>query len=164
MDLFHKGIRPAVNVGKSVSRVGGSAQIKAMKKVAGTIKLELAQFRELEAFAAFASDLDKASQAQLARGRRLVEALKQPQYQPYRVEQQVALFFVATKGYLDEVAEEDVQNYEKEFLEFIEQKHRSVYDLILKHKSLKDEVVSQLKSAAQEFQAIFTPSAERSTQ
>ncbi len=108
-DLFYKGIRPAISVGKSVSRVGGAAQIKAMKSVAGTIKLELAQFRALEAFAAFASDLDKASQQQLARGRRLVEVLKQGQYSPFKVEDQVAMIYAATNGYVDSIPEKDVK-------------------------------------------------------
>src|SRR5277367_2378025 len=121
--LFYKGIRPAVDVGKSVSRVGGNAQIKAMKQVAGTLKLELAQFRELEAFAAFASDLDKATQAQLARGRRLVEILKQPQYTPYTVERQVAMIWAATNGFLDSIGESDVQRFEKELMEFLNTKY-----------------------------------------
>src|SRR5262249_38729418 len=111
--LFYKGIRPAVDVGKSVSRVGGNAQIKAMKQVAGTLKLELAQFRELEAFAAFASDLDKATQNQLARGRRLVEMLKQGQYSPYSVDKQVVMIWAATNGYVDALPEVDVKRYEK---------------------------------------------------
>jgi F-type H+-transporting ATPase subunit alpha len=159
-DLFHKGIRPAVNVGKSVSRVGGAAQIKAMKQVAGTLKLELAQFRELEAFSAFASDLDKASQATLARGRRLVEVLKQPQYSPQKVEDQVCLFFLSTNGYLDEVEEADVKRFETEFLEFMGQKHQSTKNKILEIKALKDEVKNPLKEACEEFKAIFKASSE----
>lgn len=154
-DLFHKGIRPAVNVGKSVSRVGGAAQVKAMKQVAGTLKLELAQFRELEAFAAFASDLDKASQAQLARGRRLVEVLKQPQYKPYKVETQVAIFWMATNGYLDSIPEWDVKRFEHEFTEFLQQKYKKVYDMLIEHKALKDEVKAALKEASEEFKAVF---------
>jgi F-type H+-transporting ATPase subunit alpha len=157
-DLFYKGIRPAVNVGKSVSRVGGAAQIKAMKQVAGTLKLELAQFRELEAFSAFASDLDKASQAQLARGRRLVEVLKQPQYTPFRVEDQVALFFMATQGYLDKVHEADVKRFEKEFMQFMAQKYPNVKKMIGEHKALKDDVKSALKEVCEEFKAIFKAS------
>lgn len=157
-DLFHKGIRPAVNVGKSVSRVGGAAQIKAMKQVAGTLKLELAQFRELEAFSAFASDLDKATQAQLARGRRLVETLKQPQYSPYVVQNQVALLFAATHGYLDAIPEGDVQRYEKEFMEFLEQKYKNVLEMIVEVKALKDEVKAALKEALDEFAAVFKSS------
>ncbi len=157
-DLFYKGIRPAVNVGKSVSRVGGAAQIKAMKQVAGTLKLELAQFRELEAFAAFASDLDKASRAQLARGRRLIEVLKQAQYRPYRVEFQVALFWMATNGYLDGVAETDCGRYELEFTEFLSQKYKKLVDLLTEHKALKDEIKSLMREACEEFKAVFSAS------
>lgn len=154
-DLFFKGIRPAVNVGKSVSRVGGAAQIKAMKQVAGSLKLELAQFRELEAFAAFASDLDKASQAQLARGRRLVEILKQPQYRPYKVENQVVLFWMAINGYLDSVPEWDIKRFETEFMEFVQQKYRKLLDLILEQQAIKDDTKALLKEASEEFKAIF---------
>ncbi|MCH2532976.1 MAG: F0F1 ATP synthase subunit alpha [Bdellovibrionales bacterium] len=156
-DLFHKGIRPAVNVGKSVSRVGGAAQIKAMKQVAGTLKLELAQFRELEAFSAFASDLDKATQNQLARGRRLVEVLKQPQYAPYGVAEQVCIIYAATNGYLDVVPEADVKRYEKELVEFLTTKHKNVLDLIREQKKLNDDVKSALVTALDEFKAIFKP-------
>lgn len=159
-DLFYKGIRPAVDVGKSVSRVGGAAQIKAMKQVAGSLKLELAQFRELEAFSAFASDLDAATQAQLARGRRLVEILKQPQYSPYRVESQVVLIFAATNGYLDQYPEADVQRYEKEFMEYVGQKHKSVLTKITEDKAVKDETKAALKQALDEFKAIFKSSQE----
>ena len=117
-DLFYKGVRPAVSVGKSVSRVGGSAQIKAIRQVAGSLKLELAQFRGLEAFSAFASDLDKASRDQLARGRRLVEVLKQGVGEPQVVEEQTALLFSAGKGFLDSVDESQIRKYEKELREF----------------------------------------------
>ena len=119
-DLFHQGVRPAINVGNSVSRVGGSAQIKAMRQVAGSLRLDLAQYRELAAFAQFGSDLDKATQAQLNRGRRLVEILKQPQYQPLAVEKQVAIIYAATKGFIDDVPIEDVQRYEQELYRFLE--------------------------------------------
>lgn len=156
-DLFYKGIRPAVSVGKSVSRVGGSAQIKAMKQVAGTLKLELAQFRELEAFAAFASDLDAATQAQLARGRRLVEILKQPQYAPYNVEKQIVLIYAATNGYLDIISEYDVKRYEEELMDFLSTKHKKTLDLVIEKKALKDEVVSALKESLEEFKAVFKP-------
>ncbi len=159
-DLFYKGIRPAVDVGKSVSRVGGAAQIKAMKQVAGTLKLELAQFRELEAFSAFASDLDAATQAQLARGRRLVEVLKQPQYSPYRVENQVVVIFAATNGYLDGYPEADVKRYDKEVLEFLSQKHQAVLAKITQDKTIKDETKAQLKKALDEFKAVFRSSSE----
>ena len=118
-DLFNQGVRPAINVGVSVSRVGGAAQIKAMKEVAGSLRLELSQYRELEAFAAFASDLDPTSKAQLERGARLVELLKQPQYSPLSVEEQVVAIFLGTKGHLDSVPVEDVQRFETEFLEHV---------------------------------------------
>src|SRR4026209_1798009 len=119
-DLFHQGVRPAINVGNSVSRVGGSAQIKAMRQVAGTLRLDLAQYRELAAFAQFGSDLDKATQQQLSRGRRLVEVLKQPQYQPLAVEKQVAIVYAATKGFLDQVPIEDVRRYEEDLYRHLE--------------------------------------------
>ena len=157
-DLFNKGIRPAVNVGKSVSRVGGAAQIKAMKQVAGTLKLSLAQFRELEAFSAFASDLDKATQNQLARGRTLVETLKQPQYSPLKVEEQIALIFAGTNGYLDEIPESDVIRYESEFLEFMRSKHRQLLEQIRDVKALKDEIKNPLIKALEEFNTIFKKS------
>src|SRR5574341_1045731 len=122
-DLFHQGVRPAINVGNSVSRVGGSAQIRAMRQVAGSLRLDLAQYRELAAFAQFGSDLDKATQAQLNRGRRLVEILKQPQYQPLAVEKQVAIIYAATKGFLDAVAIEDVRRYEEDLYRCLESRH-----------------------------------------
>lgn len=159
-DLFYKGIRPAVDVGKSVSRVGGAAQIKAMKQVAGSLKLELAQFRELEAFSAFASDLDAATQAQLGRGRRLVEILKQPQYTPYRVERQVVLIFAATNGYLDKYPETDAQRFEKEFMDFIGQKYKTVLTKISEDKAVKDDTKALLKQALDEFKAVFKSSNE----
>lgn len=155
--LFYKGIRPAVDVGKSVSRVGGAAQIKAMKQVAGTLKLELAQFRELEAFSAFASDLDKATQNQLARGRRLIEVLKQPQYSPYRVEQQVLLIFAATNGYLDVIPEGDVRRYEKELVEFLDQKHSKLLEQVRTEKAISDGIKTTLKAALEDFKSIFRP-------
>lgn len=156
-DLFYKGIRPALNVGKSVSRVGGAAQIKAMKKVAGPVKLELAQFRALEAFAAFASDLDKASQRQLARGQRLVEILKQPQYKPLRVEEQIVIIYAATNGYLDEYPVEQVRNYETGLLEFMRQKHKGLLTTIAEKKALSDDIVADLKDALGEYKAVFEP-------
>lgn len=154
-DLFYKGIRPAIDVGKSVSRVGGAAQIKAMKQVAGSMKLELAQFRALEAFAAFASDLDKASQQQLARGRRLVEILKQGQYQPARVEEQVAVIWGATHGYVDHIPERDVKRWEKEMLEFLKTKYSHILKNIDEKKAITDDIKAALKSALDEFKAIF---------
>ena len=154
-DLFYKGIRPAVDVGKSVSRVGGAAQIKAMKQVAGTLKLELAQFRELEAFAAFASDLDPATQAQLSRGRRLVEILKQPQYTPYDVEKQVVLIYAATNGYLDKISEKDVLRYESELNEFMSQKYSAIIGKIVAEQKISDETKASLNKALEEFGTVF---------
>ncbi|MCB9027184.1 MAG: F0F1 ATP synthase subunit alpha [Bdellovibrionaceae bacterium] len=159
-DLFNKGIRPAISVGKSVSRVGGAAQIKAMKQVAGTMKLELAQFRELEAFSAFASDLDKATRAQLDRGIRLVEILKQGQYSPFKVESQICMIWAATHGYLDTVPVVDIKRWEIEFLDFVNQKYSSLLNLITEHKAMKDEVKTAIKEACEEFKAIFKPTAE----
>lgn len=157
-DLFFKGIRPAVNVGKSVSRVGGAAQTKAMKQVSGSLKLELAQFRALEAFAAFASDLDKASQAQLARGRRLVELMKQAQYSPFKVEEQVLSFFAAANGYLDAVPESDVRRYEREMIEYMHNKYSGLVAEIAKEKQVKEGAKKQLTDALTEFKAVFEPS------
>ncbi|MFN7728891.1 MAG: F0F1 ATP synthase subunit alpha [Bdellovibrio sp.] len=154
-DLFYKGIRPAIDVGKSVSRVGGAAQIKAMKQVAGTLKLELAQFRALEAFAAFASDLDAASQKQLARGRRLVEVLKQGQYLPAKVEEQVIVIWAATNGYMDHVKETEIKRFEKEYLEFLQTKNSHILKNIVEKKAITDEIKANLKSATDEFKAIF---------
>lgn len=154
-DLFYKGIRPAVDVGISVSRVGGAAQIKAMKQVAGTLKLELAQFWDLEAFAAFGSDLDKATQAQLARGQRLVQMFKQNQYSPLAVEEQVAVIFAASNGYLDPVPLKEVVRYERDMLEFLRQKHSSVLASIREKQALSDEIKKDLKEALEEFKAIF---------
>ena len=144
-DLFHKGIRPAVDVGKSVSRVGGAAQIKAMKQVGGTLKLSLAQYRELEAFAAFASDLDAASKAQLARGERLVELLKQPQYTPYEVVDQVVGIYAASNGAVDGYPVKDVQSFEAEFLQFLKQKFPDIIQGINKEKKLSDPLKDKLE-------------------
>jgi F-type H+/Na+-transporting ATPase subunit alpha len=154
-DLFFKGIRPAVNVGKSVSRVGGAAQIKAMKQVAGTLKLDLAQFRDLEAFSAFASDLDAASQRQLSRGRKLVETLKQAQYSPYKVEDQIMVIFNATNGYMDKISDADVGRYEKEFVQFIAQKYSDITKAISAEKKISDGVKGKLVEAINEFNTIF---------
>jgi F-type H+-transporting ATPase subunit alpha len=157
-DLFHQGVRPAINVGNSVSRVGGSAQIKAMRQVAGSLRLDLAQYRELAAFAQFGSDLDKATQAQLNRGRRLVEILKQPQYQPLGVEKQVAIIYAATKGFLDNVAIEDVRRYEEELYRFLETSQPDVLNGIIDKKTLDDELKAKLEGALQEFGNRFTAS------
>jgi F-type H+-transporting ATPase subunit alpha len=150
-DLFHQGVRPAINVGNSVSRVGGSAQVRAMRQVAGSLRLDLAQYRELAAFAQFGSDLDKATQAQLNRGRRLVEILKQPQYQPLGVEKQVAIIYAATKGHLDAVAVEDVRRYEDDLYRFLETRHPAVLTGIAEKKILDDEVKTALETALKEF-------------
>lgn len=157
-DLFYKGVRPAISIGKSVSRVGGAAQIKAMKQVAGPIKLELAQFRALEAFAAFASDLDKSSQQQLSRGRKLVELLKQGQYQPVKVEEQVAAIFAATNGYLDKLADSDVKKYEKEVIQFLKQKYPQVLKNIEEKKQVSDDIKKDMVVALTEFGVIFQAS------
>ncbi len=159
-DLFHQGIRPAINVGNSVSRVGGSAQIKAMRQVAGSLRLDLAQYRELAAFAQFGSDLDKATQAQLNRGRRLVEILKQPQYQPLAVEKQVAIIYAATKGFIDPVPIEEVQRYEVELYRFLETRHPGVLTGIADKKVLDDEIKAGLDSAVKEFTEQFTAAAK----
>jgi F-type H+/Na+-transporting ATPase subunit alpha len=150
-DLFHQGVRPAINVGNSVSRVGGSAQIKAMRAVAGRLRLELAQYRELAAFAQFGSDLDKATQAQLNRGKRLVEVLKQPQYQPLAVEQQVAIIFAATNGYLDDVPVERVRAYEGGLFRFLESRYPGVLTIIAEQKVLADDTRKSLEDALKEF-------------
>jgi F-type H+/Na+-transporting ATPase subunit alpha len=150
-DLFHQGVRPAINVGNSVSRVGGSAQIKAMRSVAGTLRLDLAQYRELAAFAQFGSDLDKATQAQLNRGRRLVEILKQPQYLPLAVEKQVMIVYAATKGFLDPVAIEDVRRYEEELYRFLETRHAAVLSGIAEKKIIDDEMKAAIEAALKDF-------------
>lgn len=154
-DLFNKGVRPAIDVGKSVSRVGGAAQIKAVKKVAGSLKLELAQFRALEAFAAFASDLDVTSQKQLNRGKRWVELLKQSQYNPYPVEQQVASIWMVAQGYVDDIPEKEVAEFERRLLEYIQTKYPDVLDSIRQTKDLTESTVQRLKQACDEFKIIF---------
>jgi F-type H+-transporting ATPase subunit alpha len=154
-DLFHQGVRPAINVGNSVSRVGGSAQIKAMRQVAGSLRLDLAQYRELAAFAQFGSDLDKATQAQLNRGRRLVEILKQPQYQPLPVEKQVAIIYAATNGYLDPIPVEDLRRYEEELYRFLETRNPAVLNGIREKKILDDEIKGALTATLKEFGQTF---------
>ena len=154
-DLFNSGVRPAVNVGISVSRVGGSAQIKAMKKVAGRLRLDLAQYRELEAFAQFGSDLDAATQRQLARGARTVEMLKQPQYQPMAVENQVAVIYAVTNGYLDDIDVGLVRQWELGFHQDMAAKHQDVLDGIREGGQLTDELTEQLVSAIESFNASF---------
>ena len=158
-DLFNQGVRPAINVGNSVSRVGGSAQIKAMRQVAGTLRLDLAQYRELAAFAQFGSDLDQATQRQLARGKRLTEILKQPQYRPQAIEKQVAIIYAATNGYLDSVPVEKLRQYEEEMQRFLESRKASLLAAIVEKKTLDDEIKTQLNSALEEFGKQFAAGA-----
>ncbi len=157
-DLFNSGVRPAINVGVSVSRVGGSAQIKAMRKVAGTLRLSLSQFRDLEAFASFASDLDAASRAQLERGQRLVELLKQPQYAPFPIEKQVVSVWAGTTGELDDVPVEDIRRFETDFLDYLSRENKGVFDSIRETKDLSDDTVTALKDAITEFKKSFETS------
>ena len=157
-DLFNSGVRPAINVGISVSRVGGSAQPKAMKKVAGRLRLNLAQFRELEAFAAFGSDLDAASKSQLERGARLVELLKQPQYKPQSMEREVVSVWSGTTGQLDEVPVEDIRRFDAEFLDYIGRSKPEVFDAIRTTTDLSDDTVSVLEVAIADFKKQFTTS------
>jgi F-type H+-transporting ATPase subunit alpha len=155
-DLFFSGVRPAINVGISVSRVGGSAQIKAMKQVAGTLRLDLAQYRELAAFAQFGSDLDKATLAQLNRGQRMVELLKQDQYSPLPVEQQILVIFAGTNGYVDEVPVNVVKKFEQELLRFATSKHQALLSDIATKKQLDDDLKARIKAAIEEFKKTFT--------
>ncbi|MDA2919360.1 F0F1 ATP synthase subunit alpha [Desulfobacterota bacterium AH_259_B03_O07] len=149
-DLFYSGVRPAINVGLSVSRVGGSAQIRAMKSVAGTLRLELAQYREVEAFAQFASDLDKITQSQLARGSRLVEALKQGQYQPLAVEKQILIIYAVTNGFVDNYPLEKIRDYEKELYSFFEAKYKNLLDEIKNKKEISDELAEKIENSLEE--------------
>jgi F-type H+-transporting ATPase subunit alpha len=157
-NLFNNGVRPAVNVGISVSRVGGSAQIKAMKKIAGTLRLDLAQYRELEAFAKFGSDLDKATQQQLRRGERLVEILKQKQYAPLGVEKQVVVIYAASKGYFDEIPVDKCRQFEADFLTEMENLHSDVLTEIIEKKDLTENVVNKLNSILDDFTNRFKQS------
>ena len=154
-DLFNQGVRPAINVGVSVSRVGGAAQIKAMKEVAGSLRLDLSQYRELESFAAFASDLDATSKAQLERGARLVELLKQPQNQPVPVEEQVVAIFLGTGGHLDSVPVEDVRRFETEFLDHVRASEESILSEIRESQKLTEETENKLTKAIKEFKKGF---------
>jgi F-type H+-transporting ATPase subunit alpha len=154
-DLFHSGIRPAVNVGLSVSRVGGSAQIKAMRQVAGTLRLDLAQYRELAAFAQFGSDLDKATQSQLNRGQRLTEILKQDQYVPLPVARQVAIIFAGTRGFLDDMEVSSLEAFEKELLRYIDTSRPALFSSIAEKKVLDDELTADLESAIKEAKERF---------
>ena len=157
-DLFNAGVRPAINVGRSVSRVGGNAQVKAMKSVAGNLRLSLSQYRDLEAFAAFASDLDAASRAQLDRGARLVELLKQPQYDPFPVEEQVVSIWAGGNGYLDDVPVEDISRFEREFLDSLRRSHEGILAAVRESKTLAEDTVTALKDAIEEFRKSFETS------
>ena len=157
-DLFNSGVRPAINVGRSVSRVGGAAQVRALRKVAGTLRLALSQFRDLESFAAFASDLDAASRAQLDRGARLVELLKQPQYDPYPVEEEVVSIWAGTNGYLDDVPIEDVSRFESEFLDSLKRNNPGILDAIRETRDLSEDTLTALKDAIEQFRRTFEKS------
>jgi F-type H+-transporting ATPase subunit alpha len=154
-DLFNSGIRPAINVGNSVSRVGGSAQVKAMRAVAGRLRLDLAQFRELAAFAMFAGELDKSTQAMLAKGERLTELLKQPQYQPLPLEKQVILIFAGTNGYLDPIPVSEVRRYEKELYSFLDLRHPEILKELAEKKDIKGELTDRIKAVLMEFGEVF---------
>ncbi len=155
-DLFYSGVRPAVNVGISVSRVGGSAQIKGMKQVAGSLRIELAQYREMAAFAQFGSDLDAATQKQLARGSRLVEVLKQGQYEPLPVERQILIIYAATNGYVDHLPETAVRKYEAELYRFIENRHPDLFETIRAKRQFDDELKGRVNKVLEEFKQAFT--------
>jgi F-type H+/Na+-transporting ATPase subunit alpha len=157
-DLFNAGVRPAINVGRSVSRVGGNAQIKAMKDVAGNLRLNLSQYRDLEAFAAFASDLDAASRAQLDRGARLVELLKQPQYQPFPVEEQVVSIWAGANGHLDDVPVDDISRFETDFLDYLRRSHAGILQTIRETLKLSEDTITALKDAIGEFRKGFETS------
>jgi F-type H+-transporting ATPase subunit alpha len=154
-DLFHQGVRPAINVGYSVSRVGGSAQVKAMRQVSGRLRLDLAQYRDLAAFAQFASDLDKATRDQLSRGERLVEILKQPQYAPLPVEKQILIIFAGTNGYLDPIPASDVRLYEAELYRWVEDRRPGIFSAILEKRQIDDQVRGDIETALKDFGAEF---------
>jgi F-type H+-transporting ATPase subunit alpha len=155
-DLFYAGTRPAINVGISVSRVGGSAQIKAMRQVAGTLRLDLSQYRELAAFAQFGSDLDPETAARLERGKRVVEILKQPQYQPLAVEDQIAVIWAVTNGYLDDIEVTQIREFEEKYLEFLQTRHKKLLESILKEKVLTDDLLKELEKVTSEFKQHFS--------
>jgi F-type H+-transporting ATPase subunit alpha len=154
-NLFFSGVRPAINVGISVSRVGGAAQTKAMRKVAGNLRLDLAQFRELESFAQFGSDLDKATLNQINRGQRMVELLKQPQFQPLSAEKEVLVLFAGTRGYLDKYPVSSVQDYERKLLEFVESRHAAILDEIKDKRDISADLEAKMRSALDEFASIY---------
>jgi F-type H+-transporting ATPase subunit alpha len=161
-DLFNAGVRPAINVGISVSRVGGSAQTKAMKKIAGRLRLDLAQFRELEAFAAFGSDLDAASKAQLERGSRLVELLKQGQYSPFSLERMILSIWAGTTGQLDDIAVADIRRFESEFLDFVSRERKEIFQVIAETKELSDDTVAKMVEAVTAFKKQFAATGSQS--
>jgi F-type H+-transporting ATPase subunit alpha len=154
-DLFNQGVRPAINVGLSVSRVGGAAQVKAMRQVAGRLRLDLAQYRDLAAFAQFASDLDKVTRDQLSRGERLVEVLKQPQYQPQPIEKQVVVVFAGTNGYLDRFDVSAIGAYEQELFRFLETRHPAILTSIATQKQIDDQLRTDIENALKEFGDTF---------
>jgi F-type H+-transporting ATPase subunit alpha len=156
-DLFNSNQRPAINVGISVSRVGGSAQVKAMRQIAGTLRLDLAQYRELAAFAQFGSDLDKSSQAQLNRGRRLVEILKQGQFQPLPVEKQILIIYAGTNGFLDDLPVESIRDFEAGLYQFVENSRPGVLQQIREKKVLDDALKAELNSVLKEYKQRFAP-------
>jgi F-type H+-transporting ATPase subunit alpha len=156
-DLFYAGVRPAINVGLSVSRVGGAAQIRALRQVSGRVKLDLAQYRELAAFAQFASDLDRATRQQLERGQRVVEVLKQPQFQPVSVENQVIIIYAVTNGYLDDVPVESVRDFETKLYDYMGSVHPEIPAAILERRALDDQLTAQLRAAVEEFKAGYRP-------
>ena len=153
--MFNAGIRPAIDVGISVSRVGGNAQIKAMKKIAGMLRLDLAQYRELEAFAKFGSDLDKATQRQLTRGERMVEILKQGQYEPLSVEKQIAIIWAGNSGHLDEIPIEKIKDFEDGFLSYLETSESSILADIVDKSEITDEIKNSLEKAVNNFKKTF---------
>jgi F-type H+/Na+-transporting ATPase subunit alpha len=158
-NLFNAGIRPAIDVGISVSRVGGNAQVKGMKKVAGRLRLDLAQYRELEAFSKFGSDLDKSTQQQLRRGARLIELLKQGQYVPMAVEKQIIIIYLGTNGKLDDVEVVDIQRFEKELFEMMDVKHKDLLDALALKGELTKEIIDKVETITKDFLATFKPSA-----
>jgi len=154
-ELFNRGVRPAINVGISVSRVGGNAQIKAMKKVAGRLRLDLAQYWELEAFAQFGSELDPTTQAQLERGKRLTELLKQPQYEPVPVERQIVAIFAGTRGFLDEIPVELVKEFEKGLIEYVDRIHPEIYKELIEKKEIDEELDKKITTVVGEYMELF---------
>jgi F-type H+-transporting ATPase subunit alpha len=152
-DLFYAGVRPAISVGTSVSRVGSDAQVKAMKQVAGSLRLDLSSYRELAAFAQFGTDLDKATKSRLNRGERTVEILKQPQYQPMPVEEQVVSIYTAVKGHLDDIAVEEVSDFETKFLSYLRSSNKSLLDAIKEESKMTDKTIEALEAAIKEFKS-----------